>query len=143
MFLCNFLEFWIIHLLCLYEWTVRFDDNVALLKPFNNIRTSEPRMQLILAHINFTPNGFVVLLQLIQMVDSIVGNSNGADFPFLLSFYQSLPRTFTLLFTTIRCVKKNPRFRVSQISIRRRMLLRILLLTDQSSPPWPPLGWIQ
>jgi hypothetical protein len=66
---------------------VRLNNDIPLLQPLHDIRMIQPRVQLILTDINLTtPTTLDVSLQFFEMVDAVIGYTDGFHFSCFLGF---------------------------------------------------------
>lgn len=94
--------------------TVCLNDDVVFLQPVDDIPAVAPRVNLILSNINLAAAGAVdVFLQFLEMVDSVVRDSDRFDFALLLSLCQRTPGTESSFFTAVGCVNQDPSSLVS------------------------------
>lgn len=71
---------------------IRLNNDPTTLQPLRDIRVVQPRMQFVLANADLAaPAGFDVLLQLFEVVDSVVRYPNRLDFAGLLGFDECIP----------------------------------------------------
>lgn len=92
-----------------HDGTIRLADDAALLTPFVDIRTGQPRMQFPLTDANLTAFALAMLfielldvcLQLLQMMNSVIGDAQRADFTGLLRFDQGSPGPRSRLFPAV------------------------------------------
>lgn len=66
---------------------VRLDDDLAAVQPRSDIRMIQPRVQFVLSDGDLAPAaGLDVLFQLFQVVDAVVGYTDGFDLACFLGF---------------------------------------------------------
>lgn len=100
----------LIHAGGLDERRVGLDNDIALFQPRGNILPRAPRVDLILPDGNLAAAAVLnVLLQLVEMVDTEVGDANRADFAgFLLRLDERAPSAEAAFFSAKRRVQEEP-----------------------------------
>lgn len=81
------------------DGTVGFDDDASVPAPFHNVLPSQPRMDFPLADADFSAVSWAVLgfevfdggFELVEVVDAVVGDADGADLAGLLGFDEGAP----------------------------------------------------
>lgn len=99
MFLRQRLEFWLSKPLAPHEWGVCLADDVAFLTPVHDVGPGKPGVKLPLADTDFPTFTFTVLtlelfdvgLQFVEMMNTVIRDTNGADLAGLLGFYKCSP----------------------------------------------------
>lgn len=93
------LEFWLSKPLAPHEWGVCLTDDVAFLTPVHDVGPGKPGVKLPLADTDFPTFTFTVLtlelfdvgLQFVEMMNTVIRDTNGADLAGLLGFYKCSP----------------------------------------------------
>lgn len=94
--------------------TIRLDHDIALLQPIDDIPPVAPRVNLVLAHVDLAASCLVdVFFEFVEVVDTVVGDSDRADFACLLGFYQGAPGAETGFFAAVGGVEEGPFYLVS------------------------------
>lgn len=75
------------------DGTVGLDHDVSSLGPLDDVVTGQPRVYLPLADVDRAPDagGLYVVLELVQVVDAVVGDADGADPALLLGLGEGPP----------------------------------------------------
>lgn len=99
----------LVHARGLDERRIGLDDDVALSQPLDHVLSGAPRVNLVLANIDLTTDSTVyVRLELVQVLDAVVGDTDGADLSGLLRLQESSPGALTVLFRAARGVDEDP-----------------------------------
>lgn len=130
----------LVHARGLDERRVGLDDDVALSQPLDHVLSGAPGVNLVLANIDLTTDSTVdVRLELVQVLDAVVGDTDGADLSGLLRLQESSPGALAVLLRAARGVDEDPAssrqqswmvIRISRQQKRNR--------TGQCSRSWRP-----
>lgn len=127
MFFRQALQAGLTHASSLDQRRVGLDDDVTLLQPPSDVLPRAPGVDLVLTDGDLAADSAVdVRLQLLQVVDSIVGDTDGTDLAGLLGLDQSAPGTQTAFLPSVGGVEQDP----VQVSLCRRIIPEVQL-TDQ------------
>ena len=103
MLLCQHLQGFLLESLAPHNRTVSFDDHSPVLAPLDNVGPCKPGMQLPLPNADLSTLALAMLsfeffdvrLQLVKMMNAIVGDADGADASSAFCFDESKPGTIT------------------------------------------------
>lgn len=131
------LQYRLIHALGLHQRRVGLHHNIALLQPRGDVLAMAPRVNLVLADIDLAADAAVnVLLELIEMVNTVVGDANGADFSGLLRFDESPPGACASLLSSVWGVDQDS----TMLLVNGKIFIRLVSSrerTGQCSPVSP------